>query len=223
MFHYLQENRTPSHGVGIWEGKSPLLCMSPAFPLSFYVLNMMPYVQWSIPVLSWFQLSQTGPLSTPTAPVSSLASWDEEQRRPLCIRQCIGPAQEQLKHPRAISMAAAFLCNHAALYFSSFLLSALGLRRWRFFFSLFGEIPSYRVLKHCTAQSGISQYRISVPAEIFMALSTDKFYYSLCFLLHDFRCPKTVENFCVHSRNGYYNGHIIHRIIKVTCNMLIFC
>ncbi|NXA32365.1 PPWD1 protein, partial [Eudromia elegans] len=27
-------------------------------------------------------------------------------------------------------------------------------------------------------------------------------------------CPKTVENFCVHSRNGYYNGHIFHRIIK---------
>ena len=28
------------------------------------------------------------------------------------------------------------------------------------------------------------------------------------------RCPKTVENFCVHSRNGYYNGHLIHRVIK---------
>uniref|UniRef100_A0A8C2XW08 peptidylprolyl isomerase n=1 Tax=Capra hircus TaxID=9925 RepID=A0A8C2XW08_CAPHI len=28
-------------------------------------------------------------------------------------------------------------------------------------------------------------------------------------------CPKTVENFCVHSRNGYYNGHTFHRIIKV--------
>ncbi|XP_071799440.1 peptidylprolyl isomerase domain and WD repeat-containing protein 1-like [Asterias amurensis] len=27
-------------------------------------------------------------------------------------------------------------------------------------------------------------------------------------------CPKTVENFCVHSRNGYYNGHLIHRVIK---------
>ncbi|XP_052257143.1 peptidylprolyl isomerase domain and WD repeat-containing protein 1-like isoform X2 [Dreissena polymorpha] len=27
-------------------------------------------------------------------------------------------------------------------------------------------------------------------------------------------CPKTVENFCVHSRAGYYNGHIIHRVIK---------
>ena len=28
------------------------------------------------------------------------------------------------------------------------------------------------------------------------------------------RCPKTVENFCVHSLNGYYNGHIFHRVIK---------
>lgn len=27
-------------------------------------------------------------------------------------------------------------------------------------------------------------------------------------------CPKTVENFCVHSKNGYYNGHIFHRCIK---------
>ncbi|XP_064604949.1 peptidylprolyl isomerase domain and WD repeat-containing protein 1-like [Liolophura sinensis] len=27
-------------------------------------------------------------------------------------------------------------------------------------------------------------------------------------------CPKTVENFCVHSRNGYYNGNIFHRVIK---------
>ncbi|XP_050185783.1 peptidylprolyl isomerase domain and WD repeat-containing protein 1 [Myiozetetes cayanensis] len=39
-------------------------------------------------------------------------------------------------------------------------------------------------------------------------------YCTLCFLLYYFRCPKTVENFCVHSRNGYYNGHVIHRIIK---------
>ncbi|KAG4074671.1 hypothetical protein HA402_004542 [Bradysia odoriphaga] len=27
-------------------------------------------------------------------------------------------------------------------------------------------------------------------------------------------CPKTVENFCVHSKNGYYNNHIFHRVIK---------
>ncbi|XP_004924238.1 peptidylprolyl isomerase domain and WD repeat-containing protein 1 isoform X1 [Bombyx mori] len=26
--------------------------------------------------------------------------------------------------------------------------------------------------------------------------------------------PKTAENFCVHARNGYYNGHIFHRVIK---------
>uniref|UniRef100_A0A1B0DPN1 peptidylprolyl isomerase n=1 Tax=Phlebotomus papatasi TaxID=29031 RepID=A0A1B0DPN1_PHLPP len=28
------------------------------------------------------------------------------------------------------------------------------------------------------------------------------------------QCPKTVENFCTHSKNGYYNGHIFHRVIK---------
>lgn len=27
-------------------------------------------------------------------------------------------------------------------------------------------------------------------------------------------CPKAVENFCVHSKNGYYNSHIFHRVIK---------
>ncbi|XP_054013712.1 peptidylprolyl isomerase domain and WD repeat-containing protein 1 [Hylaeus anthracinus] len=26
--------------------------------------------------------------------------------------------------------------------------------------------------------------------------------------------PKTVENFCVHAKNGYYNGHVFHRVIK---------
>ncbi|KAJ8872192.1 hypothetical protein PR048_025794 [Dryococelus australis] len=27
-------------------------------------------------------------------------------------------------------------------------------------------------------------------------------------------CPRAVENFCVHSKNGYYNGHVFHRVIK---------
>jgi peptidylprolyl isomerase domain and WD repeat-containing protein 1 len=27
-------------------------------------------------------------------------------------------------------------------------------------------------------------------------------------------CPKTVENFCVHGKNGYYNGHLFHRVIR---------
>jgi peptidylprolyl isomerase domain and WD repeat-containing protein 1 len=26
--------------------------------------------------------------------------------------------------------------------------------------------------------------------------------------------PKTVENFVVHARRGYYNGHVFHRVIK---------
>ncbi|XP_033218966.1 peptidylprolyl isomerase domain and WD repeat-containing protein 1 [Belonocnema kinseyi] len=26
--------------------------------------------------------------------------------------------------------------------------------------------------------------------------------------------PRTVENFCVHSKNGYYNSHIFHRVMK---------
>jgi len=27
-------------------------------------------------------------------------------------------------------------------------------------------------------------------------------------------CPKAVENFCVHAKNGYFNSHIFHRVIK---------
>jgi cyclophilin family peptidyl-prolyl cis-trans isomerase len=34
---------------------------------------------------------------------------------------------------------------------------------------------------------------------------------SLCALN---RCPKSVENFVTHSKNGYYNGTIFHRVIK---------
>ena len=32
--------------------------------------------------------------------------------------------------------------------------------------------------------------------------------------LHFCSCPKIVENFCVHASNGYYNGHVFHRVIK---------
>ncbi len=34
------------------------------------------------------------------------------------------------------------------------------------------------------------------------------------FQLFPRECPKTVENFCVHAKNGYYNGHLFHRCIK---------
>jgi peptidylprolyl isomerase domain and WD repeat-containing protein 1 len=32
--------------------------------------------------------------------------------------------------------------------------------------------------------------------------------------LYPMECPKTVENFVTHSKNGYYNNVIFHRIIK---------
>lgn len=27
-------------------------------------------------------------------------------------------------------------------------------------------------------------------------------------------CPRTVENFTTHARNGYYDGVLVHRVIK---------
>jgi peptidylprolyl isomerase domain and WD repeat-containing protein 1 len=32
--------------------------------------------------------------------------------------------------------------------------------------------------------------------------------------LHIEECPKTVENFTTHAKNGYYNGTLFHRVIK---------
>jgi peptidylprolyl isomerase domain and WD repeat-containing protein 1 len=32
--------------------------------------------------------------------------------------------------------------------------------------------------------------------------------------LHADKCPKTVENFTMHCKNGYYNGVIFHRVVK---------
>uniref|UniRef100_A0A915IT14 peptidylprolyl isomerase n=1 Tax=Romanomermis culicivorax TaxID=13658 RepID=A0A915IT14_ROMCU len=36
----------------------------------------------------------------------------------------------------------------------------------------------------------------------------------ICCKLFAKECPKAVENFCGHTRNGYYNGHTFHRVIK---------
>lgn len=30
-------------------------------------------------------------------------------------------------------------------------------------------------------------------------------------------CPRTVENFATHARNGYYDGVVFHRVIKGFC------
>lgn len=32
--------------------------------------------------------------------------------------------------------------------------------------------------------------------------------------LHPEECPRTVENFVTHAKNGYYDGLIFHRVIK---------
>lgn len=32
--------------------------------------------------------------------------------------------------------------------------------------------------------------------------------------LYPEECPKTVENFTTHCRNGYYDNHLFHRVIK---------
>ncbi len=36
----------------------------------------------------------------------------------------------------------------------------------------------------------------------------------LTFVLFPKECPKTIENFVTHSKNGYYNGTVFHRVIK---------
>jgi hypothetical protein len=36
----------------------------------------------------------------------------------------------------------------------------------------------------------------------------------ICVRLHGEKCPKTVENFATHAKNGYYDGLIFHRVIK---------
>ena len=33
-------------------------------------------------------------------------------------------------------------------------------------------------------------------------------------VLNPIECPKTVENFTTHAKNGYYNNVIFHRVIK---------
>ena len=35
-----------------------------------------------------------------------------------------------------------------------------------------------------------------------------------CLVLPVLQCPKTVENFTTHAKNGYYDGIIFHRVIK---------
>lgn len=71
---------------------------------------------------------------------------------------------------------------------------------------VFNEKPSKEELVSATQDT--SYTRISDNAVIFTTLG------DIHIKLFAKECPKTVENFCVHSRNGYYNGSIVHRVIK---------
>jgi peptidylprolyl isomerase domain and WD repeat-containing protein 1 len=71
---------------------------------------------------------------------------------------------------------------------------------------VFNEKPSKEELISATQDT--SYTRISDAAVIHTSMG------DIHIQLFAKECPKTVENFCVHSRNGYYNGHIFHRVIK---------
>ncbi|XP_070563802.1 peptidylprolyl isomerase domain and WD repeat-containing protein 1-like [Ptychodera flava] len=71
---------------------------------------------------------------------------------------------------------------------------------------VFNEKPSKEEVMAAT-QNPISQ-RISENAIIHTSMG------DMHIKLFPVECPKTVENFCVHSKSGYYNGHIFHRVIK---------
>ncbi|KAK2181195.1 hypothetical protein NP493_407g04016 [Ridgeia piscesae] len=71
---------------------------------------------------------------------------------------------------------------------------------------VFNEKPSKEEL--AAATQDISYTRISEAAVMYTSMG------DIHIKLFPKECPKTVENFCVHSRNGYYNGHLFHRVIK---------
>ncbi|XP_045159087.2 peptidylprolyl isomerase domain and WD repeat-containing protein 1-like isoform X1 [Mercenaria mercenaria] len=71
---------------------------------------------------------------------------------------------------------------------------------------VFNEKPSKEEL--ISATQDISYTRVADTCVIYTTLG------DITCKLFSKECPKTVENFCVHSRDGYYNGHIVHRVIK---------
>jgi peptidylprolyl isomerase domain and WD repeat-containing protein 1 len=50
----------------------------------------------------------------------------------------------------------------------------------------------------------------TLPTHVVIYTSMGEVY---CDLFPD-ECPKTVENFVTHAKNGYYNNLIFHRVIK---------
>lgn len=71
---------------------------------------------------------------------------------------------------------------------------------------VFNEKPSKDDIIAATEEKGIPR--------LFEAATIHTSVGDIQLMLFPKECPKTVENFCVHAKNGYYNGHIFHRVIK---------
>lgn len=71
---------------------------------------------------------------------------------------------------------------------------------------VFNEKPSKEEMMNATQSSSVS--RVSSNAILHTSFG------DIHIKLYPEHCPKTVENFCVHANEGYYNGHIFHRVIK---------
>lgn len=71
---------------------------------------------------------------------------------------------------------------------------------------VFNEKPSKEEIVAATEETSMSRLASTVILHTTMG--------DITLTLNYKEVPKTVENFVVHSRNGYYNGNIFHRIIK---------
>lgn len=76
---------------------------------------------------------------------------------------------------------------------------------------VFNEKPTQEDMIAATATDTLSQRKKSVAAETAVMHTSMG---DIHIKLFPKQCPKSVENFITHSRNGYYNGHIFHRVIR---------
>ena len=73
---------------------------------------------------------------------------------------------------------------------------------------VFNEKPSKEDIIHATSDADKAESRLFEMATIHTSVG------DIHVQLFPRECPKSVENFCVHAKNNYYNGHIFHRVIK---------
>lgn len=71
---------------------------------------------------------------------------------------------------------------------------------------VFNEKPSKEELVSATEDSSSARVAASAIIHTTMGDIQMRLFYK--------ECPKSVENFVVHAREGYYNGHLFHRVIK---------